>query len=155
MNTGSARKFVNSFTVALAVVCAVYVALLLGTALALNHDQALHLGDFKIGRIWLPANYSPDDGYEVPVNVILRDMRSELLFGHIGGIGLDLLAVLGLFCVTLRVIVRLIERYNRSLILEARVSPNAAMRPPLGKAAPYGDTRPRGRPGKVLSFPKR
>jgi hypothetical protein len=174
MNTRSAHKFVNSLTVSLAVVCALYVALLLGTTLALNHGQMLHLNEYYVGRIWLPTNYAPDDGYDVPVSVILRDVRAEMIFGHVGTRVLDVLAGMAVMCLVLQLTVRFADRRQRLRVAPrpsgsqgsrpqaSRPKPpyrpapakHTAVHPPLGKAAPYGDSRRTG-PAKVLSFPKR
>lgn len=153
MHTRRLYTYVHSFEVSLGIVCALYLALIAGTAFALNHAQALHLDQRSIGRIWLPASYATDTGYSVPVDLVVRDLNSALLFSPTGARVMDLLAALWVIALAAHLGLHLARR-RRRLEVAAKRSADTAMRQPLRKAAPYGEARRTG-PAKVLQFTPR
>jgi hypothetical protein len=153
MHTRRLFTYVHSFEVSLGIVCALYLALIAGTALALNHAQAMHLDQHSIGRVWLPAGYATDTGYSVPLDLVVRDLNSALLFSSTGARVMDLLAVLWVIALATHLGLR-VARRKRKIEVAAKRPANTAMRQPLRKAAPYGESRRAG-PAKVLQFTPR
>lgn len=153
MDNRRLSTYVHSFEISLGIVCVLYLALIGGTALALNHAQALHLDRHNIGRIWLPASYATDTGYDVPLDLVVRDLNSALLFSPTGARAMDLLLLLWAMTLATHLGVRL-TRPKRKFEVAAKRSADTTMRQPLPKAVPYGESRRAG-PAKVLHFTPR
>ena len=144
---------IRRFAVGLEVATAVYLVLVAGTGWALNHSHALRLSQHHISRIWLPAGYQPQaGGYEVPLDVITRDVNAGLLFSRTGARVLDTMLALWLMTSGALLGVRLASMRRA----KQRASKVAAtpINHVLPKVAPYGGSRQRASRGKVLQFRK-
>jgi hypothetical protein len=150
MHTRSLHTSNRKFVLWLGVVCALYLALIAGTSVALNHSQLLRLEQRHISRLWLPASYQQDAGYDVPIDVVLRDLNRGLLFSKAGARVLDSLLVLWLLALGVHVGVQIAEHGKAAR--PTTMARNTTMRQPLQKAAPYGDSGQRATRGKVLQF---
>jgi hypothetical protein len=152
MNTRRLHSFTRKFALWLGFISALYLLLIAGTGVALNHKQALRLEQRHISRVWLLPNYQPEAGYDVPTDVVLRDINSSLLFGPAGARVLDTLLLLWIVAGGFAVGVQMSEHRQAPEPIGVNAARNAIMRAPLQKAAPYGDSGRRATRGKVLEF---
>lgn len=153
MNTRRLRSSIHRFAVGLGVATAIYLAMIAGTAWALNHSRALRLGEYHISRIWLPAGYEPQaGGYEVSLDAIVRDLNTGLLFSRTGAYALDMAVALWLITSGALLGVRVARGRQAKRPLSKIAA--APMHHALPKAAPYGGSSRRAGQGKVLPFRK-
>ena len=152
MDSQRIRRVTRNFEIWLAAFCALYLGIVAGTALLLNHAQALHLDQRHIARIWLPTSYALDEGYDVPVDAVVRDLNTALLSGATGARILDLTALLWVAGLITELALKIAHSTGPKRSLASRHAPELFPKRPLAKAAPYGDV---GRPtthGKVIPF---
>lgn len=153
MDTRRLHFSIHRVAVWLGVATAVYLALIAGSGWALNHSHALRLGQHQISRIWLPAGYQPQaGGYEVPLEVIMRDVNAGLLFSRTGARVLDIMVAVWLITSGALLGVRLAS-VRRAKQRASKVAA-APINHVLPKVAPYGASRQRASRGKVLQFRK-
>jgi hypothetical protein len=144
---------IRRFAVGLGIATAAYLVLIAGTGWALNHSHRLRLSEHHISRIWLSASYEPQaGGYEVPLDVIVRDLNAGLLFSRTGAWVLD--TFMGLWLITAGAfggarLATIRRQKQRGSSVAA-----APMNHVLPKAVPYGGSRQRASRGKVLPFRK-
>jgi hypothetical protein len=149
------RRVTRNFEIWLGAFCALYLGIVAGTALLLNHAQALHLDQRHIARIWLPMSYALDEGYDVPVDAVVRDLNTALLSGATGARILDLTALLWVAVLIIELALKIAQSSEPKPTLATRYAPELFPTRPLSKAAPYGEV---GRPttrGKVIPFSRR
>jgi hypothetical protein len=153
MDTRRLHNSIRRFAVGLGVATAVYLVLIGGTGWALNHSQGLRLSQHHISRIWLPAGYEPQAaGYEVPLDVIVRDLNAGLLFSRTGAYVLDVMV--GLWLITAGALLGLRLATVRGAKRQTSRPACAPIKQALAKAAPYGWSRQRSGRGKLLQFRK-
>jgi uncharacterized iron-regulated membrane protein len=158
MDTRRLRTVIRRIEFWLGITCAVYLALIAISTVAMNHSPALHLSEHQVGCAWLPIAYCGDLTPAVPADQLVRDFHSGLMFSRAGARMLDaflLLAILALAAESLLAYSQLRKKQRRaaakSFIRPQKYDPIHAA---LLKAAPYGDTRRTTR-GKVLPFTRR
>jgi len=157
MNTPRFHHFVRSLQFWTVVISAAYLVLFAGTAVLLNHAQALHLDQHHISRIWLPLSYQSDTGFEVPLDTVLRDLNSGMTSGAAGARMLDAIVLSWLLALALQGVLTVARAQEKpSPTIAARAAQRVPVSSALPKVAPYGAVRrsPAGR-GKVLPFARR
>jgi hypothetical protein len=152
MNTRRLYSYSRTAAIVLAVACALYAALITGTAFVLNHQQAFRLDQWSISHMWLPADYRPDIGYNVPVAAVLRDVNAALLFSTAGARLLDGLVIFAFMVALAHTSLVLARRHKLSKRKRGTAPNRATLRQAFAKAAPYGGSTRRGTRGKVLPF---